>query len=107
MLSEFQVDGQTYCASDKPLKLLEILRRHLDKNLIEPESVNLSDHQVLALKTWLLKHAEAMKPGKAVWIEEKVRSKKSKLIIAIGKTEDGRPIVWHEPLPWPFDSNTG
>jgi hypothetical protein len=107
MLSEFQVDGQTYCANDKPLRLLEILRRHLDKSLLAPESVALSDHQVLSLKSWLLQHAESMRPGKAVWIEERARGDKSKLVVAIGKTEEGTAIVWHEPLPWPFDSNTG
>ncbi|PWT98815.1 MAG: hypothetical protein C5B53_06245 [Candidatus Melainabacteria bacterium] len=103
MLNEIHVGGDTYTAEDKPLRLLEILRRHLDKSLIVPESVDLNDREVLALKSWLLRHAEAMKPGKAVWIEERSRGEKSRLVVAIGKTDEGTAIVWHEPLPWPFD----
>jgi hypothetical protein len=105
MLSEIHVGGDTYTSEDKPLRLLEVLRRHLDKSLVLPESVNLSDGEVLALKSWLLQHAEAMKPGKAVWIEERCRGEKSRLVVAIGKTDDGTAIVWHEPLPWPFNSD--
>jgi hypothetical protein len=103
MLSQINVGGDTYTAEDKPLRLLEVLRRHLDKTLLQPESVNLSDGEVLALKCWLLQHAEAMRPGKAVWIEERTQGEKSRLVVAIGKTEEGTAIVWHEPLPWPFE----
>jgi len=102
MLSEITIAGQTYSAKDKPLRLLEILRRHLDKSLLIPESVNLSDTEVLTLKSWLLEHAEAMNPGKAIWIEERSYGDKSRLIVAIGKTEEGAAVVWHDPLPWPF-----
>lgn len=105
MLNEIHVGGDTYTANDKPLRLLEVLRRHLDKSLLLPESINLSDGEVLALKSWLLQHAEAMRPGKAVWIEERSRGAKSRLVVAIGKTDEGTAIVWHEPLPWPFDAN--
>jgi hypothetical protein len=102
MMKEILVAGEKYKESDQPLRLLDILRRHIDKKLILPESVHLSDREVLTIKTWLLQHAESMRPGKAVWIEEKMRNK-SRLVVAIGRTDEGSPIVWHEHLPWPFN----
>jgi hypothetical protein len=100
MLSEITVDGNKYTAADDPLKLLAILRRHLDQTL--GDSLTLSDAQLLSLKSWLLEHAESMSPGKALWLEESINGISYKVVAAIGKTEDGSIIVWHEPLPWPF-----
>jgi len=100
MLSEITVDGSTYKASDDPLKLLAILRRHLDQTL--GDSLTLTDAQLFTLKSWLLEHAEHMSPGKALWLEETINGATYKVVAAIGKVEDGNVIVWHEPLPWPF-----
>lgn len=66
------------------------------------DSVLLSDIELFTLKSWLLAHAESMSPGKAVWLEETVDGSTYKVVAAIGRTEDGSTIVWHEPLPWPF-----
>jgi len=107
MTSELNIAGETYTANDPPLRLLEVLRRHLDKTLLSPESIDLSDVQVFTLKSWLLLHAEKMRPGKAVWIEESTQDRNSRLVVAIGKTDEGTPIVWHDPLPWPFDFGEG
>ncbi|HEY9757132.1 MAG TPA: hypothetical protein V6C97_18340 [Oculatellaceae cyanobacterium] len=103
MLSEIVVDQVTYTAKDEPLKLLMVLRRCLDETLESPQRVTLSDAELLALKSWLLMHAESMRSGKAVWVEESIDGKIYKLVAAIGKTPAGEPIVWHPPLPWPFD----
>lgn len=100
MLPEINVDGNTYSASDEPLKLLAVLRRHLDQSL--DDALFLSDKQLLTLKSWLLQHAEKMKPGKALWLEESDDGVTYKVVAAIGKSDDGSIIVWHEPLPWPF-----
>ena len=100
MLSEIRVDGRSYTASDDPLQLLAILRRHLDPSL--DDCISLSDLQLLTLKSWLLEHAEKMSPGKALWLEETVNGETYQVVAAIGKTEDGSTIVWHTPLPWPF-----
>jgi hypothetical protein len=103
MLSEILVDNITYTAKDEPLKLLMVLRRHLDESLEKPQRLELSDLQLLTLKSWLLLHAESMRAGKAVWVEESSDGIIYKLVAAIGKAPDGSPIVWHPPLPWPFD----
>lgn len=103
MLSEIVVDQVTYTSKDEPLKLLMVLRRHLDESLEPPQRIMLSDGELLSLKSWLLMHAESMRAGKAVWVEESVDGRIYKLVAAIGKTPDGSPIVWHPPLPWPFD----
>lgn len=100
MLNEIVVDGKKYSAGDNALTLLGILRRHLDQTLVD--SVYLQQDELLALKAWLLTHAESMKPGKAVWLEESNDGKLYKLVAAVGKTDEGASIVWHEPLPWPF-----
>jgi hypothetical protein len=102
MQKELDIDGEKYTASDPPLRLLEILRRHLDKTLIDPHAIDLTDFELLTLKSWLLTHAEKMRPGKAVWIEESTSDRNSRLVVALGKADDGTPIVWHDPLPWPF-----
>jgi hypothetical protein len=103
LMDELIICGETYTSQDPPLRLLEVLRRYLDKTLLQPESIELTDSQVFLLKSWLLLHAEKMRPGKAVWIEESTRDRNSRLVVAIGKTDEGMPIVWHDPLPWPFD----
>jgi hypothetical protein len=100
MLTRFQIDGKEFTAQDEPLKLLALLRRHLDQTL--DDSVYLTPDQLLSLKSWLLSHAEAMSPGKAIWIEESVNLQTYRIVAAIGKKDDGSTIVWHEPLPWPF-----
>jgi hypothetical protein len=103
MLAEIVVDNTTYTAADEPLKLLMVLRRHLDQELIEPSPIQLSDDELLTLKSWLLLHAESMNAGKAVWVEESSDGQLYRLVAAIGKTPDGSAIVWHPPLPWPFN----
>ncbi len=103
MLSEIVVDGNTYTAHDEPLKLLMVLRRHLDQNLIRPQSIQLDEEELFALKSWLLMHAERMRAGKAVWVEESTDGEVYRLVAAIGKAPDGNAIVWHPPLPWPFN----
>ena len=103
MLAQIVVDDTTYTAQDEPLKLLMILRRHLDQSLVEPQSIHLSDEELLTLKSWLLLHAESMRAGKAVWVEESADGQLYRLVAAIGKTPDGSAIVWHPPLPWPFN----
>jgi hypothetical protein len=102
MTTELDINGEKYSVEDPSLRLLEILRRHLDKTLLYPESINLTDNQLLTLKSWLLIHAEKMRAGKAVWIEESTQDRNCRLVVAIGKTDEGTPIVWHDPLPWPF-----
>lgn len=101
MLSKITVEGTVYTASDEPLKLLSILRRHMDQTL--DDCIQLSNQELFALKGWLVKHAEQMQPGKALWLEETTDGSTYRVIAAIGKSEDGSIIVWHEPLPWPFD----
>ncbi len=101
MLSVLNIDGKSYEASDEPLTLLALLRRHMDQTL--SDSVFLKDDQLLTLKSWLLNHAEQMSPGKALWLEESEDGQVYKVVAAIGKSDDGSVIVWHEPLPWPFD----
>ena len=103
MLAEIVIDQVTYTAKDEPLKLLMVLRRHLDDSLIPPQRITLTDGELLTLKSWLLMHAESMRAGKAVWVEESIDGRVYKLVAAIGKTPAGEPIVWHPPLPWPFD----
>ena len=100
MLDEIEISGETFKRATEPLALLGLLRRHLDQTL--PDSIKLSSEQLLTLKSWLLSLAENMKPGKAMWLEETADGKMTKLVAAIGKTETGESIVWHEPLPWPF-----
>lgn len=101
MLEEIVIGGEKYTAQNEPLRLLGLLRRHLDQTL--PDSVVLSQEQLLTLKAWLLAFAESMKPGKAMWLEETYDGRMTKLVAALGKTDKGECIVWHEPLPWPFD----
>jgi hypothetical protein len=103
MRSQIVVDDITYTATDEPLKLLMVLRRHLDQHLVEPKPIQLTDEELLSLKSWLLMHAERMRAGKAVWVEESVDGQIYRLVAAIGKTADGQAIVWHPPLPWPFN----
>ena len=100
MRIEITVDGETYTSSDDPLRLLGILRRHLDQTL--ENSLYLRLDELLALKSWLLTLAEQMHPGKAVWLEESSDGELYRVVAAIGKADDGSSIVWHEPLPWPF-----
>ena len=101
MLAEIFVDGSTYSATDPPLKLLGVLRRHLDQTL--HNSVSLKPNELLSLKSWLLAHAEQMSPGKALWLQETSDGESLRVVAAIGKADDGSTIVWHEPLPWPFN----
>ena len=103
MVSELNVGGCRYTAEDDALKLLAVLRRHMDQTL--NDSLWLTDEQLFTLKSWLLSHAEKMSPGKALWLEETVDGVTYKVVAAIGKKEDGNIIVWHEPLPWPFGFN--
>lgn len=102
MLGQIVVNDITYTAKDEPLKLLMVLRCHLDQNLTEPPSIKLSEEELFTLKSWLLLHAEGMRAGKAVWVEESTDGQLYRLVAAIGKTPDGNAIVWHPPLPWPF-----
>lgn len=99
MLPEITVHGNKYTAQDDPVALLDVLRRHLGISTTSGE-ISLSDSELLTLKAWLLMHAEAMEPGKAVWLEQDGPG--PRVLAALGKTEDGRPVVWHPPLPWPF-----
>ncbi len=100
MLNEIIVNGKKYNPEDNALTLLGILRRHLDQTL--GDSIFLQQDELLALKSWLLMHAESMKRGKAIWLEESDDGKLYRLVAAVGKTDDGSPVLWHEPLPWPF-----
>jgi hypothetical protein len=101
MLNELRVDGKIYTENDDALSLLRVLRRHLDQTL--PDSIYLQQDELFTLKSWLLHHAESMKRGKAVWLEESTDGTLYRLVAAVGKTDDGSSVVWHEPLPWPFD----
>ncbi len=98
---EITIAGDSYGQDTEPLVLLNLLRRHLDQTL--PDSVYLKPDQLLTLKGWLLTHAEQMAPGKALWLEETTDTLVTRLVAAIGKKEDGSTIVWHQPLPWPFE----
>ena len=100
MLREININGTKYGPDNDALTLLGVLRRHLDQTL--PDSVYLQQDELFALKAWLLTYAESMKRGKAIWLEESDDGKLYRLIAAVGKTEDGSSILWHEPLPWPF-----
>lgn len=100
MLHEITVHGTKYTAHDDPIVLLDILRRHLGIST-DCDDTLLSDNELLTLKAWLLMHAEAMELGKAVWLEQS-EGPGSRVLAALGKTEDGRAVVWHPPLPWPF-----
>jgi hypothetical protein len=102
MIKELEINGERYTDEDPSLRLLEVLRRHLDKTLLDPAPLHLTDSELFTLKAWLLTHAEKMRPGKAVWIEESTQDRNCRLVVAIGKTDAGMPIVWHDPLPWPF-----
>jgi len=102
MLAELNISGRVYTASDDPIELLALLRRHMDQTL--SDSVYLSSEQLLALKGWLLLKAEEMEPGKAIWLEESVDGGQAKVVAAVGKTDAGNTVVWHTPLPWPFGS---
>ena len=101
MLSEIIVEGRKYTAIDEALTLLGLLRRHLDQTL--PNSVFLQQDELFTLKSWLLQQAETMKRGKAIWLEESEDGIVYKLIAAVGKTDEGASVLWHEPLPWPFN----
>jgi hypothetical protein len=101
MLNELRIDGRMYTENDEPLTLLGILRRHLDQTL--PDSIRLQQDELFTLKSWLLHYAESMKRGKAIWLEESSDGMMYRLVAAVGKTDDGASVVWHEPLPWPFD----
>ena len=100
MLNEIKVSDVKYGPDNDTLTLLGLLRRHLDQTL--GDSIYLQQDELFALKAWLLKHAESMKRGKAIWLEESDDGKLYRLVAAVGKTEDGSAILWHEPLPWPF-----
>ena len=100
MLNEIKIKDTKYGPDNDALTLLGLLRRHLDQTL--SDSIYLQQDELFALKAWLLKHAESMKRGKAIWLEESDDGKLYRLVAAVGKTEDGSSILWHEPLPWPF-----
>jgi hypothetical protein len=102
MQSKIIVGEKEYQSTDEPLKLLMVLRAHFERSL-ERESTALNDVELLTLKSWLLMHAESMQPGKAVWLEESQDGQVYKLVAALGRAPDGQSIVWHPPLPWPFD----
>ena len=102
MLAKIIIGETEYQQTDEPLKLLMVLRSHFEQAL-ERDSCELSDIELLTLKSWLLLHAEKMKPGKAVWLEETHDGQVYKLVAALGRAPDGQSIVWHPPLPWPFD----
>jgi hypothetical protein len=102
MLTKIVVGADEYAASDEPLKLLMVLKGHLEGSLDRSEC-ELTDNELLTLKSWLLLQAENMQPGKAVWIEESSDGQMYKLVAALGRTPAGEAIVWHPPLPWPFD----
>ncbi len=55
MRLDITVNGEKYSSSDDPLRLLGILRRHLDQTL--ENSLYLRPDELLALKSWLLAHA--------------------------------------------------
>ena len=64
-----------------------------------PDSVFLQQDELFTLKSWLLQQAETMKRGKAIWLEESEDGIVYKLIAAVGKTDEGASVLWHEPLP--------
>lgn len=101
MLTEIIVNEEKYGPESGALTLLGLLRRHLDQTL--PDSIYLQQAELFALKAWLLQHAELMSSGKAVWLEESDDGKTYRLVAAVGKTDNGSSILWHEPLPWPFE----
>lgn len=96
-----KIGNQSFSQATAPFELLNLLRRHLDQTL--SDSVYLTPNQLLALKGWLLGHAEHITPGKALWLEETVDSETHRLVAVLGRKEDGTPICWHAPLPWPFN----
>ncbi len=100
-MNEIRLDGRIFTENDSAITLLGILRRHLDQSL--PDAVKLQQDELFTLKTWLLRHAETMKRGKSIWIEDTSDGIVYRLVVAVGKTEDGSSVVWHEPLPWPFE----
>ncbi|HEY9679853.1 MAG TPA: hypothetical protein V6C76_17755 [Drouetiella sp.] len=100
MRNEISINDTKYGPDDDALKLLGLLRRHLDQTL--PDSVYLQQDELFSLKAWLLQHAESMKTGKAIWIEESNDGIIFRLVAAVGKTDEGASVLWHEPLPWPF-----
>jgi hypothetical protein len=100
MRKEIIVNQTKYGPETDALTLLGVLRRHLDQTV--PDSVYLQQDELFALKAWLLGHAETMGRGKAIWLEESDDGKLYRLVAAVGKTDEGAAILWHEPLPWPF-----
>ncbi len=93
----------------------------LDHEEIEPESLihelvgclgayllgrrALSEEELLALKSGLVKYAEGITPGRLITLEDPSLNPafctpEEMMLVIVGKSTDGEPIVWHRPLPF-------
>ena len=65
----------------------------------------LSEAEVLAVKSWLLNQAERSQPGHVVTLgvlyPEDNFACFDNAWVAVGKSPDGEAILWHRPLPYP------
>ncbi len=80
-------------------KLVRILGAYLFGEL------DLTDHQLLALKSSLVTYAEDADPGQVITLEGPIAQQVTQeqfdnAWAIVGKSLDGEPIVWHRPLPF-------
>jgi len=65
----------------------------------------LSEEELLALKSGLVAYAEAITPGRLITLEDPELNPafctpEEMMLVIVGKSTDGDPIVWHRPLPF-------
>jgi hypothetical protein len=66
---------------------------------------DLSEEELLAVKSRLVMHAERIAPGRLITLEDPGRNPafctpEEMMLVIVGKSTDGEPIVWHRPLPF-------
>lgn len=96
------INGETYTQDTEPTRLLFLLLKHLDSRT-EFSPVQLSDSEILILKSWLIDQADRMEPGQTALIQKASSTDPQTFVLeaAVGKHSDGTTFLWHEPLPWP------
>lgn len=107
MLNQLVIDDTTYTAETEPTELLQILLRHVDRERPIDNPLDLSDLEMLTLKSWLVSQAHRMEPGQCSVIQQCVQVDPPEYILeaAVGKLEDGAPFIWHSGQPWPPGAN--
>jgi hypothetical protein len=71
--------------------------------------LDLTEQEVLTLKSKLVAYAEDARPGQVITLEGPIEegaldSPVENMWAIVGKSPSGEPIMWHRPLPFDVDA---